>query len=77
MSSLSTPALEDQKSYLIRRSFSKQSKLLNRTLKGSNSLYEHGAMVINGRHRVQKACERCRMKKTKVSRRGINLFAKL
>ena len=75
MSSLPTPPMEDQKSHHIRKSSTKQSKPLNRTSKRSSSSHEHSAVVIDGRHkRVWKACERCRMKKTKVCRRSINIL---
>ncbi|KAH8588603.1 hypothetical protein B0O99DRAFT_727774 [Bisporella sp. PMI_857] len=63
-----TPPLEDSnKSHSVRRS-TKQSKHISRASKRSSttSSHEHGAVVIDGRHkRVWKACERCRMKKTK------------
>lgn len=67
MSSLPTPPTEDgNKSHLIRKS-SKQAKPVNRSSKRSNYVPEHGSIVVDGRHkRVWKACERCRMKKTKV-----------
>jgi hypothetical protein len=66
MSGLPTPPMEDHKSYQSRK-LSKPSKLANRTSKRSNSSHEQTSVVIDGRHkRVWKACERCRMKKTKV-----------
>ena len=75
MSGLPTPPMEDQKSHHMRKSSTKQSKPLSRTSKRSNSAHEHGAVVIDGRHkRVWKACERCRMKKTKVCRRHCTNF---
>jgi hypothetical protein len=67
MSGLPTPPVEDgHKSHLIRKS-SKQVKPVNRTSKRSTYLQDHAPVVVDGRHkRVWKACERCRMKKTKV-----------
>ncbi|KAH8780822.1 hypothetical protein BGZ57DRAFT_941307 [Hyaloscypha finlandica] len=65
MSGLPTPPMEDHKSYQSRK-VSKPSKPVNRSSKRSNSSHEHTSVVIDGRHkRVWKACERCRMKKTK------------
>ncbi|PSS12304.1 hypothetical protein M430DRAFT_73268, partial [Amorphotheca resinae ATCC 22711] len=66
MSGLPTPPVEDRHRSLQVRKTSKQTKPLNRTSKRSASSQEHGAVVVDGRHkRVWKACERCRMKKTK------------
>ncbi|KAH8802664.1 N-terminal fungal transcription regulatory domain-containing protein [Xylogone sp. PMI_703] len=66
MSSLPTPPTEDHKSSHTRRS-TKSSKTVQRTSKrSSTSSHEHVPGVLDGRHkRVWKACERCRMKKTK------------
>lgn len=66
MSNLPTPPLEETlKSHQVRKS-TKQSKPISRTSKRASTSHEHGAVVIDGRHkRVWKACERCRMKKTK------------
>jgi len=73
MSGLPTPPMEDHKSYQSRK-VSKSSKPVNRSSKRSNSLHEHTSVVIDGRHkRVWKACERCRMKKTKVWRYLLSL----
>ena len=63
------PPVEDgQKSHLIRKASSKQTKpTINRSSKRSSYAQDHSAVVVDGRHkRVWKACERCRMKKTKV-----------
>ncbi len=58
--------MEDSKSHLSRKP-SKTSKQLSRSSKRSNPSTEHSTVVLDGRHkRVWKACERCRMKKTKV-----------
>ncbi|RFU27060.1 hypothetical protein B7463_g9290, partial [Scytalidium lignicola] len=66
MSSLPTPPMEDHKSSHSKRS-TKSSKTLHRTSKRSSTTsHEHVPGVLDGRHkRVWKACERCRMKKTK------------
>lgn len=69
MSGLPTPPVEDgHKSHLIRKAAAKQTKpIINRTSKRSSYVQDHGPVVVDGRHkRVWKACERCRMKKTKV-----------
>merc|ERR1712000_766303 len=64
-SGLPSPPLDDNKSHLSRK-MSKPSKSLNRSSKRSGSSHEHSSVVLDGRHkRVWKACERCRMKKTK------------
>ena len=67
MSNLLTPPLEDTlKSHHVRKS-TKSSKVISRSSKRAPTSHEHGAVVTDGRHkRVWKACERCRMKKTKV-----------
>src|SRR3954454_21668140 len=68
MSGLHTPPMEDSHKSSHARKPSKQSKLVNRTSKRSNLSQETTSVVVDGRHkRVWKACERCRMKKTKVS----------
>jgi hypothetical protein len=68
MSGLPTPPMEDQKSpQHVSRRPSKPTKHSSRTSKRTASSHEHGPVAIDGRHkRVWKACERCRMKKTKV-----------
>lgn len=69
MSGLHTPPLEDHKSSMPKKQLSKSSKIekLNRASKRSTSSHENSSVVLDGRHkRVWKACERCRMKKTKV-----------
>ncbi|PBP18132.1 c6 zinc finger domain containing protein [Diplocarpon rosae] len=64
-SGLPSPPLDDNKSATARK-MSKASKPLNRSSKRSNTAHEHSSVVLDGRHkRVWKACERCRMKKTK------------
>ncbi|KAL3420246.1 C6 transcription factor [Phlyctema vagabunda] len=64
MSGLPTPPMEDHSSR--RSSKIANSKTAHRSSKRSSSSHDHGAVVIDGRHkRVWKACERCRMKKTK------------
>ncbi|KAH7317844.1 hypothetical protein BKA65DRAFT_109063 [Rhexocercosporidium sp. MPI-PUGE-AT-0058] len=64
-SGLPSPPLEDNKSHISRK-MSKPSKSLNRSSKRSSPSHEHSSVVLDGRHkRVWKACERCRMKKTK------------
>lgn len=66
MSGLPTPPMEDHKSHISKKQLSKPSKSLSRTSKRSTSSHEHTSVVLDGRHkRVWKACERCRMKKTK------------
>lgn len=65
MSGLPTPPMEEQRSHTTKRS-SKSSKSSSRISKRTSSP-EHTSHVVDGRHkRVWKACERCRMKKTKV-----------
>ncbi|TVY82019.1 Fluconazole resistance protein [Lachnellula suecica] len=66
MSGLPTPPIEDQKSQHMRRQSSKVSKSLSRSSKRTTISHEHNPIAMDGRHkRVWKACERCRMKKTK------------
>lgn len=68
MSGLPTPPIDDQRSHSSRK-MPKSSKSLSRSSKrtSSSTSHEHNAVVVDGRHkRVWKACERCRMKKTKV-----------
>ncbi|RDL31388.1 uncharacterized protein BP5553_09597 [Venustampulla echinocandica] len=58
--------MEDHKSHHLARKPSKSTKQSSRASKRTTSSHEHGPMAIDGRHkRVWKACERCRMKKTK------------
>lgn len=58
--------MEEHKSLHMRRQSSKVSKQLSRSSKRVATPHEHSPIVIDGRHkRVWKACERCRMKKTK------------
>lgn len=60
--------MEDHKSHHLARKPSKATKQSSRASKRTTSSHEHGPMAIDGRHkRVWKACERCRMKKTKVA----------
>lgn len=68
MSGLPTPPVEDHKSQPMRRQSSKASKQSSRSsTKRSTAVHEHSPISMDGRHkRVWKACERCRMKKTKV-----------
>jgi hypothetical protein len=68
MPPLPSPPTEDEKSLqLIPRRPSKPTKHSSRTSKRTGPSHEHGPVAIDGRHkRVWKACERCRMKKTKV-----------
>ncbi|KAI9050578.1 hypothetical protein LZ554_005739 [Drepanopeziza brunnea f. sp. 'monogermtubi'] len=64
-SCLPSPPLDDNKS-IASRKISKPSKSLNRSSKRSSSSLEPSSALLDGRHkRVWKACERCRMKKTK------------
>jgi hypothetical protein len=73
---LPSPPAEDPKSALSRKSSSKSAKPVHRVAKragSSNSASTHhhdhvtSGTGMDGRHkRVWKACERCRMKKTKV-----------
>ena len=68
-SGLPTPPTEESKPVLSSRRSTKSGKTSSRgTKRNSASLsHEHGGIVLDGRHkRVWKACERCRMKKTKV-----------
>ncbi|KAG9228032.1 hypothetical protein BJ875DRAFT_277256 [Amylocarpus encephaloides] len=68
MSNLPTPPLEDSKPPYVTRRPPKPSKQSSRTSKRTTTSHEHahGPGAIDGRHkRVWKACERCRMKKTK------------
>jgi len=73
ISGLPTPPVEDKPAPHAgsrRTTSTKKSSATSQraTKRTSASLsHEHGAVVIDGRHkRVWKACERCRMKKTKV-----------
>jgi hypothetical protein len=68
---LPTPPIDERKPALSSRRSLKHGKQSNRGPKRmSTSLtHENGGIVIDGRHkRVWKACERCRMKKTKARR---------
>ncbi|TVY53008.1 Fluconazole resistance protein 1 [Lachnellula cervina] len=67
MSGLPTPPVEDHKPQPMRRQSSKASKQSSRSsTKRSTAVHEHSPISMDGRHkRVWKACERCRMKKTK------------
>ncbi|KAH8667488.1 hypothetical protein BGZ60DRAFT_377469, partial [Tricladium varicosporioides] len=66
MSGLPTPPMEDSKSQSIVRRSSKSTKQSSRTSKRTTASHDHSPSVMDGRHkRVWKACERCRMKKTK------------
>ena len=72
---LPTPAMDDHRSHQIKKYSSKYSKTFNVTSKKSTTSYEHRAVVVDGRHkRVWKACERCRMKKTKVRRYSTSML---
>ncbi|RDW64133.1 hypothetical protein BP5796_10635 [Coleophoma crateriformis] len=63
MSGLPTPPMED---HPTRRTKVSSSKSAHRSSKRASTTHDHGAVIIDGRHkRVWKACERCRMKKTK------------
>ncbi|RDW77116.1 hypothetical protein BP6252_05169 [Coleophoma cylindrospora] len=63
MSGLPTPPMED---HPTRRAKVSSSKSAHRSSKRASTTHDHGAVIIDGRHkRVWKACERCRMKKTK------------
>ncbi|KAG9242335.1 N-terminal fungal transcription regulatory domain-containing protein [Calycina marina] len=65
-SSLSTPPLEENTKSHQNRKPIKKSNSPSRTSKRASNGHQHGAVVADGRHkRVWKACERCRMKKTK------------
>ncbi|EKD20375.1 uncharacterized protein L3040_006206 [Drepanopeziza brunnea f. sp. 'multigermtubi'] len=64
-SCLPSPPLDDNKS-IASRKISKPGRSLNRSSKRSSSSLEPSSGILDGRHkRVWKACERCRMKKTK------------
>ncbi|CAL3967903.1 unnamed protein product [Diplocarpon coronariae] len=64
-SGLPSPPLDDNKTAPPRK-MPKPSKSLNRSSKRSTSSHEASSVGLDGRHkRVWKACERCRMKKTK------------
>jgi hypothetical protein len=82
-SGLPTPPTEECKPVLSSRRTTKSSKTSSRgTKRNSASLsQEPKEIVMDGRHkRVWKACERCRMKKTKVSQQLFtisNIFADL
>ncbi|EPE24180.1 Zn2/Cys6 DNA-binding protein [Glarea lozoyensis ATCC 20868] len=67
MSPLLTPPTEDQKpTPHVSRKPSKLTKHSSRSSKRTTISHENGPAPIDGRHkRVWKACERCRMKKTK------------
>src|SRR6266487_1389325 len=75
MSSLPTPPIEDGHRSPTSRKLLKTSKSMSRTSKRTTSSHEHTPVVMDGRHkRVWKACERCRMKKTKVPFGNPNLY---
>jgi hypothetical protein len=67
MSNLPAPLVEEGYMSHMSRMPSNQAKAIRRPSKRSIYLQEHDTAVIDTRHtRVCKACERCRMKKTKV-----------
>lgn len=65
---LPTPPMEPHTRITQKKTF-KSPKPLNRASKRTSTSSDHGPVgILDGRHkRVWKACERCRMKKTKAS----------
>jgi hypothetical protein len=70
MPNQSTPPVEYRHTSKLIGKSSKRAKSINRSSKTSNYMPDDAAaVVVDGRHkRAWKACERCRMKKTKVWR---------
>lgn len=67
MSSPPNPLMRDRHKSHSRGKCSMRAKPIHRISKRSSHLQEHGAAVVDRKsERVWKACERCRLKKTKV-----------